>query len=136
MLGDIIVLYQFVEHDIKMIVAGLMPGDFYENHEKVLSDQDYMGLGKAVKALKAIEQDNKKKYFERTDYDLLYDIASRRNHYCHQTALEFGYVDDFAHSPQFIKEFETLEKDLAHLKKIQPVAEKIRLHILNKLGII
>ena len=136
MLGDIIVLYQFVEHDIKMIVAGLMPGDFYENHKKVLADQDYMGLGKAIKALKNIEYENEKRYFSRSDYDLLFDIASRRNHYCHQTALEFGYVDNFDKSPQFIEQFSMLEKDLEYLRKIQPVTEKIRLHILEKLGII
>ncbi len=136
MLGDIIVLYQFVEHDVKMIVAGLMPGDFYENHQKVLTDQDYMGLGKARKALKTIESESKNKYFSKSDYDLLFDIASRRNHYCHQTALEFGYVDNFSESKQFFEQFSMLEKDLDYLKKIQPVTEKIRLHILEKLGVI
>ncbi|MBP5177627.1 MAG: hypothetical protein ILP02_03475 [Clostridia bacterium] len=136
LLGDIIVLYQFVEHDIKMIVAALMNGKFEDAYEKVLTDQDYMGLGKSIKALKQIEYEKKDRYFSKSDYDLLFDIASRRNHYCHQTALEFGYVDDFESSPQFFKEFETLEKDRDYLRKIQPVTEKIRLHILGKQGVL
>ena len=48
-LGETIILYQFMENDLKLIYAGMLKGDFYKNIDKVRST--YKGLGQIILAL-------------------------------------------------------------------------------------
>ena len=45
-LGETIILYQFMENDLKLIYAGMLSGNFYKNIDKVRST--YKGLGQIV----------------------------------------------------------------------------------------
>ena len=51
-LGETIVLYQFLENDLKIIFAGILKGNFYKNIEYVRSE--YKGLGQVIKALEEL----------------------------------------------------------------------------------
>ena len=53
LLGETIIHYQFMENDLKLIYAGLLPGNFYKNIEMVRSN--FKGLGQIVIALEELD---------------------------------------------------------------------------------
>ena len=60
-LGETIILYQFMENDLKLIYAGMLNGNFYKNIDKVRST--YKGLGQIVMALEELDNSDGSPYF-------------------------------------------------------------------------
>ena len=50
-LGETIVLYQFIEYDLRIMYAGMLEGNFDENLELAFDNRKISGLGSIIKTL-------------------------------------------------------------------------------------
>lgn len=129
-LGETIILYQFMENDLKLIYAGMLNGSFYKNIDKVRST--YKGLGQIIMALEELDNSDGNPYFSADTYVLLNKLARQRNYYCHQCCMDFCYNPYFMDSPEFKESLEKLLKTNESLKSIQSETEKHRINILTR----
>lgn len=129
-LGETVMLYQFMENDLKLIYAGMLSGDYFKNIEHVRST--FKGLGQIILALEELDNSDGNPYFSRETYTLLNKLARQRNFYCHQCCMDFCYNPFFRESVEFHDSLESLERTNATLKSIQAETEKHRKAILEK----
>lgn len=130
LLGETVMLYQFMENDLKLIYAGMLDGDFYSNISKVRST--FKGLGQVVQALEQLDNSDEKPYFSRETYALLNKLARQRNFYCHQCCVEFCYNPYFRESAEFKESCESLMKTVKSIREVQAQTQKHREAILDK----
>lgn len=129
-LGETIILYQFMENDLKLIYAGMLSGDFYKNIDKVRST--YKGLGQIIIALQELDNSDGHPYFSEDTYYLLNKLARQRNYYCHQCCMDFCYDPYFMNSPEFKDSLEKLISTNNTIKHIQEQTETHRTNILTR----
>ena len=129
-LGETIVLYQFLENDLKIIFAGILKGNFYKNIEYVRSE--YKGLGQVVKALEELDNSDSSPYFSKETYIVLNKLARQRNYYCHQCCVDFAYNPDFKNSIEFRESLEKLIDTNNSIKYVQPQIEEHKMNVLNR----
>ena len=129
-LGETIVLYQFLENDLKIIFAGILKGNFYKNIEYVRSE--YKGLGQVIKALEELDNSDSSPYFSKDTYILLNKLARQRNYYCHQCCVDFAYNPDFKNSIEFRESLEKLIDTNNSIKYVQPQIEEHKMNVLNR----
>ncbi len=92
---------QIIESDIKIIYVNLLGKDKEINWELNTKET----LGSMGKKLQALDKDNK--LLSADDYFKLHQVAGKRNHWCHQTYINFLYTgDNFRQSDQFKAECE------------------------------
>lgn len=130
LLGETITLYQFMENDLKLIYAGMLKGNFYNNIEFVRST--FKGLGQIILALEELDNSDGNPYFSRESYAMLNKLARQRNYYCHQCCMEFCYNPYFKDSVEFKESFESLARTNTSLKEIQAETEKHRIAVLTR----
>lgn len=130
LLGETIMLYQFMENDLKLIYAGMLDGNFGKNIEIVRST--FKGLGQIVQALEELDNSDGNPYFSRDTYILLGKLARQRNFYCHQCCVEFCYAPSFKDSPEFLEGFEKLIRTNESIKSVQLQTEKHRARVLAR----
>ena len=129
LLGETVMLYQFMENDLKLIYAGMQEGPFYKNIEMVRST--YKGLGQIIIALEEFDNRDGSPYFSSETYALLSKLARQRNFYCHQCCMDFCYNPYFRDSVEFKDGLQSLRKTNASLKSIQAQTQKHRESILQ-----
>lgn len=129
-LGETIILYQFMENDLKLIYAGMLGGGYFKNIEYVRST--YKGLGQIIMALEELDNSDGNPYFSRETYALLSKLARQRNYYCHQCCMDFCYNPYFRDSVEFKDSLDSLIRTNSQLKTIQAETEKHRIAILTK----
>lgn len=129
-LGETIILYQFMENDLKLIYAGMLEGSFYKNIDKVRNT--YKGLGQIIIALEELDNSDGNPYFSKDTYILLNKLARQRNYYCHQCCMDFCYDPYFKNSAEFKESLESLIRTNTSLKIIQEETSTHRQNILNK----
>lgn len=129
-LGETIMLYQFMENDLKLIYAGMLSGGYFKNIEHVRST--YKGLGQIIIALEELDNSDGNPYFSKDTYMLLNKLARQRNYYCHQCCMDFCYNPYFKDSVEFKDSLESLLRTNQTLKAIQSETEKHREAILTK----
>ena len=132
LLGETIILYQFMENDLKLMYAGLLGGSFYKNIDMVRST--YKGLGQIVIALEELDSKDSSPYFTKETYLLLSKLARQRNYYCHQCCMDFCYNPYFRESPEFKDSLNSLKRTNLSIKNVQSQVEKHRRAILDKLN--
>lgn len=130
LLGETIMLYQFMENDLKLIYAGMLDGVFYKNIEVVRST--FKGLGQIVQALEELDNSDSNPYFTKETYILLNRLARQRNYYCHQCCVDFCYNPYFLQSPEFMDSLEKLANTNETIKSVQEQTDKHRQMILAK----
>ena len=130
LLGETIILYQFMENDLKLIYAGMLKGNFYKNIEHVRSE--YKGLGQVVKALEELDNSDSTPYFSRDTYYLLNKLSRQRNYYCQQGCVDFAFVQDFENSIEFKDSLGTLMDTNKSIKYVQSQIETHKNNILSR----
>lgn len=129
-LGETIILYQFMENDLKLMYAGMLQGSFYNNIEHVR--KTYKGLGQIILALEELDNSDGSPYFSKETYELLHKLARQRNYYCHQCCMDFCYNPYFRESPEFEDSFNSLLRTNSSLKSIQEETEKHKTNVLTR----
>ena len=90
--GRTIMNCQAIEHDIKLIYAGMKAGDMDDNLAMIAKKK--MTLGTVVSNLKALDRSDDKWFFSDGDYELLKKITDIRNHWAHKAYCEFIYSNN------------------------------------------
>ncbi|MDE6945559.1 MAG: hypothetical protein K2P14_00030 [Anaeroplasmataceae bacterium] len=122
LVGEIIMFCQFIEQDLKIIYASMLDGDFEENLESIGKDT----FGEMVQKLEKLDYSDNKPMIVRSDYNFLKQMGKKRNHWCHNTYLEFGYIEDYLYSNEFEREFKKLKKENQQFNMVQKTLKEIR----------
>ena len=128
-LGRTIMYCQTIEHDVKLIYAGMKLGDMDKNLNMI--EDNKMTLGMVIKNLKELDHSDDNHLFTDADFELLKDITNIRNHLTHKVYCEFVYSSD---SKDFIEQARQLEKDHDHLEKLSKAIESVRIKALRQYG--
>ena len=88
--SEIIEYYQCIEHDMRRIYSIMCVDDYKECMDN-LREKNWNVV---LKELKKLDNDNGDPYFSDDDYDLLDEIRTRRNYWCHQCYLDWVYIQD------------------------------------------
>lgn len=127
--GRTIMHCQTIEHDIKLIYAGMKAGDIDENLDAIAKQK--MTLGTVLKHLKSLDRSDNNWFFSNGDYELLKQVTDIRNHWAHKSYCEFIYSRD---NNDFVRQARRLENDHNRLEKLSDTIEDVRLKALRKYG--
>lgn len=118
---------QIIESDIKIIYVNLLNKDKAVEWKLIEKET----LGSMVKKLQAL--DSKNQLLTNDDYFCLHQVAGKRNHWCHQTYINFLYTgDNFRQSSQYEQEAKLLLNDHHYLERIYKVLEQIRINLIRQ----
>ena len=121
--SELIMQVQCIEHDLKLIYAGMHRGDFDKNLDML----EKANLGTVIKKLKDLDYSDGKPDLSEQDYALLEQIREIRNYWCHQCYLDYTYIQDdyqrerkFQQVAQLLSEVENRTWDLhQHLQQLR-----------------
>ncbi len=120
---------QTIEHDIKLIYAGMLAGDMSDNLAMI--KQKRLTLGKVVEKLHLLDRSDKNWFFSDSDFELLRKINGIRIHWAHHAYCEFVYSRN---EKDFVHQARRLENDHNHLEKLSETIENVRLKVLKEYG--
>ena len=72
LVGQTILECQKIEHDVKLIYAGMLKGEFNKNFNNIKNK----ALGPVLVDLEKLDNSDGKPYFKQDDYDLLFQIKA------------------------------------------------------------
>lgn len=128
-LGQIVMYCQIIEHDVKLIYATMQRGDVEQNYAAL--ERERLTLGQAVMCLEQLDRSDGRSYLGSGDYALLRDIAKMRNHWCHETFLQFIYDQNFYTGEKYQTECRRLSADRDKLAKLYVTIENARLQAMR-----
>lgn len=127
LIGEIVILCQRIEFDIKVIYAGMLQGDIDSNFNKV---NNYT-LGQVISKLEKLDFSDNEPYFNQNSYKILKSITEQRNHFTHKTFQEYGYEQN--QEKQINKVKKEFEKARRFHEQIYKLVDKIELHRIKVL---
>lgn len=86
--AETMMYYQLIEHDIKFIYSFMHKGNVAQHLESV----ENKTLGQMIRTLKKLDESDSKPLISTADYNFLTQICDNRNHWAHQTFIEFVYI--------------------------------------------
>ena len=128
-IGLLIMYCQQIEHDVKIIYAGRLKGEFDNNYKAIKNKT----LGQVVSLLISLDKSNSPD-FTKEQYALLKEITSIRNYWVHNAFSEYRYKRDddcVAAYNSVAKRLIQEEKDFGELSS---GLEKRRLGLMKKYG--
>ena len=128
--GNTIMECQRIEHDIKLIYAGMLKGDFNENI-KLVKD---LALGPVLIELEQLDNSDKKPYLTADDYKLLKQIKNVRNWLVHKVYMDFMYEKQAEWEDSLNKSYAKLLDFNSRIKGLSNQVEQIRIDVLKKFG--
>lgn len=128
--GKTIMDCQSIEHDIKLIYAGMLNGNFDKNLKKV---QDRT-LGYVLNELQSLDNSDNDPYFSEKDYDLLHEIKNIRNWLVHKSYTDFMYNKGMSLEQSFTQSYNKLYNFSNQISNLADQVEKIRLDVLERFG--
>lgn len=131
LLGQTVMCCQIIEHDVKMIYAAMLKGDFTANLKEI---ENEWTLGQTIKELEELDNSDGNSYFSKSDYSVLRAITGKRNYYCHQVYLQFVYIANFERGKTFAEECAKLKRDNIELNAMYKKVESARMNIMRKYG--
>ncbi len=127
--SELIMQVQMIENDLRMIYAGIKPGDFEDNYDLI----DRAGLGVILRELKRADEIDGKPDLTDSDYELIDRIREIRNYWCHQCYLDFVYIQDDGEREERFQEIAArLKEDEAKTWALHKRLEKLRLGKLKE----
>ena len=128
--GETLMQCQRIEHDIKLIYAGMSKGDMEANIDAV---QD-KALGTVILSLQQLDNENPEPYFSKNDYRLLKSIKNVRNWLAHQTYVDFIYSQGESAEEDLNQSYNKLLDFNRDITELGEQVEKIRLDVLIRYG--
>ena len=89
-LGELLMFCQCIEHDVKIIYATMLIGDYEENY----SSLEKKSLGTMVKLLENLDKEDTDLWLSEENYRILYSITDERNYWVHSVYTEYVYIQD------------------------------------------
>jgi len=130
MVGETLKECQRIEHDVKLIYAGMKAGDFETN----LAELKREALGTVLVDLQRLDNSTARSYFSAADYKLLREIKNIRNWLAHKAYVDFLYDKGTAWEDNFKKSYKKLKDFHGRMQTLAGQVEKVRLDILRRYG--
>ncbi len=127
MVGKTIMECQGIEHDVKLIFAGMLKGDFQQNFLAVKDKP----LGDVLIDLQQLDNSDDKPFLSRNDYRLLHEIRTVRNWLAHEAYIDFMYDSKGQIRDSFTESYHKCLDFYNRMKKLSLLIEDIRLTILK-----
>ena len=128
--GETLMECQRIEHDIKLIYAGMLKGDFEQNLNSIKNET----LGAVLIELERLDNCDGNPYFKFADYKLLREIKNVRNWLAHKAYMDFMYDKDIKWQINFNKCCTQLTNFYNKMKNLGNRVEIARLNILKRYG--
>lgn len=128
LVGETLMYCQLIEHDIKLIMAGMTSGDFDANYQTIKK----MTLGMVVTELEIMDNSDGNPCLSGSDYKYLKEVAGERNYLAHTIYERFVYKENVMNSPEYFKQCNKLTTMNQKLCSLQKVVQKVRLDILKQ----
>ena len=126
--SELIMQVQSIEHNLKLIYAGMHKGNFEKNFNALGKSN----LGSLIRKLKELDYSDGHPDLSRRDYEVLEQIREIRNYWCHQCFLDYIYIqDDREREYQFQQVARRLSEDENRTWDLQEHLEKLRIKILE-----
>lgn len=133
MVGETICDCQSIEHDIKLIYAAMIAGDFDKNYDSILEDK--LTLGETITLLEELDNKDGNPYFDKEEYKLLKNIASKRNRIVHESYINFSYIDDEEETDKaFTKEYNFVQKFHDEVSHLWEEVQRVRGEVMEDFG--
>ena len=127
LVGETIMYCQCIEHDVKLIFAGMKAGDFQGN----LREIKRFNLGDVLKELETLDKSDNNPYFADSDYKLLNEIRMVRNYLAHEIYCEFLYLLGEEQDLAYERTCEKLQKENDQLSNLYKSVESVRMNVLK-----
>lgn len=129
-IGILIKKCQCIEHDIKIMYAGMLRGDFYENLNLVINKP----LGPVLKKLEGLDYSDDSPYLHREDYKFLNEIKNIRNYWVHKGYIDFIYGSEESYQNRISRQYQKLTADCNRLICLAGQLEDIRIEMMSHYG--
>ena len=127
-LGELLMFCQCIEHDVKIIYATMLIGDYEENY----SSLEKKSLGTMVKLLENLDKEDTDLWLSEENYRILYSITDERNYWVHSVYTEYVYIQDYTQRNKvFIKKVNRLDNFYGRMSKLHQKIEKLRIQLCN-----
>lgn len=128
--GILIKKCQCIEHDVKIMYAGMLKGDFSQNLQTVINKP----LGPVLTKLEELDYSDDSPYLARDDYALLNEIKTIRNYWVHKGYIDFlyGTIEDYQNRME--TQFQRLAVDCQKLIVLAQQLENIRIGMMKHFG--
>lgn len=130
LLGATIMSCQTIEHDVKIMYAGMLKGNFDTNLSKIKDKP----LGPILDKLHSLDISDDKPFLSEDDYDLLYEIKDIRNYWVHKGYVEFAYRHDSEWRVGLINQYNKLQSIYKRLSSLAEEIESVRLDMMKHYG--
>lgn len=131
LIGETLKFCQIIEHDIKMIYAGMRSGNFEDNYNELSKNT----LGAVVSKLEKLDKSDGKQRLGDGDYQLLKEITDERNCIIHQVFRDFLYKQNENECfNAFQKAYDRIENFHNRLAKLYRPIEDLSIQILKEYG--
>lgn len=127
LVGETIMYCQCIEHDVKLIFAGMKAGEFQANLREIRR----ANLGDTLKELELLDKSDNKPYFADSDYQLLDKIRLVRNYLAHEIYREFVYLFGEEQDRAYEHACAKLENEKQQLEDLYKSVENVRMDVLK-----
>ena len=128
--GVLIKKCQCIEHDVKIMYAGMLKGDYSDNLNTVIDKP----LGPVLKQLEELDYSDDSPYLSRGDYNLLNEIKDIRNYWVHKGYIDFLYGSIDGYQSRLNKQYQILLKDVGRLTRLTEQLEDVRTKMMKHFG--
>lgn len=128
--GVLIKKCQCIEHDVKIMYAGMLKGDFYKNLDTVVNKP----LGPVLKKIEELDYSDGAPYFSRDDYTLQNEIKEIRNYWVHKWYIDFLYGTMDNYQKRINKQYKELSNDVNRLIPLATQLENVRIEMMQHYG--
>lgn len=129
-IGMLIKKCQCIEHDVKIMYAGMLCGDFNTNLDKVID----LPLGPVLKKLENLDYSDNSPYLSRDDYSLLNEIKDIRNYWVHKGYIDFLYGSIDGYQNRIEKQYNELSSVVNRLIPLAKQLEDVRIKMMKHYG--
>ena len=129
-IGELIKKCQCIEHDVKIMYAGMLQGDFSDNLKTVINKP----LGPVLAKLETLDYSDNNPYLSREDYTLLNDIKRIRNYWVHKGYIDFLYGSNEGYQARLDNQYKKLATDCNRIITLAKQLEDIRIEMMIHFG--
>ncbi|MCR4660664.1 MAG: hypothetical protein K5765_01530 [Clostridia bacterium] len=130
LVGEAIMYFQTIEHDIRIIYAAMKVGDLYKELERIESEK--WTLGQTIVELEKLDLSDGKAYISNSDYKFLKTLTWKRNNIVHKTYQNFLYEGNVdIQDEKFRKEYKDLQEYTQKMRQVYKTIEETRLKALK-----
>jgi len=123
--SEIVLFAQIIENDLKWIYSYMRAGDPQGNYDALIEAK--ITFGQIVHELQELETHAQLRFLQDEDYDFLFQMARKRNYWCHRCALDFVYKPNFLESPEYDETCHKLFVDHERFTEVNENVEKARI---------